>query len=109
MISSAFKLATQIIEHDYSPSDWNIYLFHFSDGDNWSADDTMLCVDLLKERLLPIANMFCYGQVNSPYGYGQFIKDLREQFVDDDRVTTSEIRDRDAIVESIRTFLGKGR
>ncbi len=109
MISSAYKLAAQMIEREYSPQDWNIYLFHFSDGDNWSADDTQVCVDILKNKLLPISNLFCYGQVNSPYGSGQFIKDLNEHFTDDERVTTSEIRDRDGIVESIRTFLGKGR
>ena len=42
--------------------------------------------------------MFAYGQVESPYGSGQFIKDLREHFGKDDRVVTSEIRDKDAIV-----------
>jgi hypothetical protein len=35
-----------------------------------------------------------------PYGSGQFIKDLREHFAKDDRVVTSEIRDKDAIVDS---------
>ena len=30
------------------PSEWNIYPFHFSDGDNWSMDDTRSCVELLK-------------------------------------------------------------
>jgi hypothetical protein len=53
--------------------------------------------------------MFAYGQVESPYGSGQFIKDLREHFGSDDRVVTSEIRDRDAIVGSIKDFLGKGK
>jgi len=109
MISSAYKLANQIIEQDYPSSEWNIYPFHFSDGDNWSADDTLLCVQLLKERLLQVSNVFCYGQVNSPYGSGQFIKDLREYFANDERLATSEIRDREAIVESIKTFLGKGK
>jgi hypothetical protein len=52
--------------------------------------------------------MFAYGQVESPYGSGQFIKDLREHFSKDERVTTSEIRDKDAIVGSIKEFLGKG-
>jgi len=56
----------------------NTYLFHFSDGDNWSVDDTLLCVQLLKDKLLAAANVFCYGQVESPYGSGQFIKDLDE-------------------------------
>jgi hypothetical protein len=53
--------------------------------------------------------MFAYGQVESPYGSGQFVKDLREHFTADERVVTSEIRDRDAIVGSIKDFLGKGK
>jgi hypothetical protein len=40
MISSAYKLCAEIIEDDYPSADWNIYPFHFSDGDNWSVDDT---------------------------------------------------------------------
>ena len=71
-------------------------------------DDTLSCVEILKQELLPRVNMFAYGQVESPYGSGQFIKDLREHFGDDDRVVTSEIQDKDAIVGSIKDFLGKG-
>jgi uncharacterized sporulation protein YeaH/YhbH (DUF444 family) len=109
MISSAYKLAAEVIEKSYPVSEWNIYLFHFSDGDNWSVDDTLLCVSLLKDKLLPASNVFCYGQVESPYGSGQFIKDLKEHFQGDPTLITSEIRDRDAIVDSIRDFLGKGK
>ena len=47
--------------------------------------------------------------MESPYGSGQFIKDLLEHFGDDDRVVTSEIPDRDGIVSSIKDFLGKGK
>ena len=109
MISSAYKLCCDIIDADYPVSNWNIYPFHFSDGDNWSVDDTLLCVDLLKNKLIPMSNVFCYGQVESPYGSGQFIKDLREHFGEADEVITSEIKNKDAIVESIKDFLGKGK
>jgi sporulation protein YhbH len=109
MISSAYKLCNQLIEDHYPPMEWNIYPFHFSDGDNWSMDDTLACVEILKQKLLPRSNMFAYGQVESPYGSGQFIKDLRDHFGKDDRVVTSEIRDKDAIVGSIKEFLGKGK
>ena len=109
MISSAYKLAVELIAREYPPEEWNIYPFHFSDGDNWSMDDTLVCIELMKEKMLPFVNMFAYGQVESPYGSGQFIKDLREQFGEDERVITSEIRDRDAIVNSIKEFLGKGK
>ncbi|MBK8013176.1 MAG: DUF444 family protein [Deltaproteobacteria bacterium] len=110
MISSAYKLCWKIIESDYPPSQWNIYPFHFSDGDNWSADDTGQCIAILRDKVLPASNMFCYGQVESPYGSGQFIKDLRESFPDraHGQVVTSEIKDKEAIYASIRDFLGAG-
>ena len=109
MISSAYKLCWSIIEEHYPPSQWNIYPFHFSDGDNWSAEDTLTCVDILRSRIIPASNVFCYGQVDSPYGSGQFIKDLRAHFGGNESVIVSEIANRDRIVESIRDFLGKGK
>ncbi len=109
MISSAYRLCADVIDAEYPASDYNIYPFHFSDGDNWSADDTRLCLEIMNERLLPVCNMFCYGQVESPYGSGQFIKDLKEAFVGNDKVLTSEIPHKDAIYRSIQDFLGHGR
>ncbi len=109
MISSAYKLCAQLIDQHYPSEEWNIYPFHFSDGDNWSMDDTLTCIEIMKKEVLPKVNVFSYGQVESPYGSGQFIKDLREHFNVDERVIVSEIRDRDAIVGSIKDFLGKGK
>jgi sporulation protein YhbH len=109
MISSAYKLCAKLIDTEYPPSEWNIYPFHFSDGDNWSVDDTQTCLDILKDGILPRVNLFCYGQVESPYGSGQFIKDLQEKFDDEESLVTSEIKGKEAIMDSIRDFLGKGR
>jgi uncharacterized sporulation protein YeaH/YhbH (DUF444 family) len=109
MISSAYKLCAEIIKADYSTGEWNIYPFHFSDGDNWSTDDTKACMDLLKAGVLPHSNQFGYGQVESPYGSGQFIKDLGEAFPEEEKIVLSEIPDREAIIKSIREFLVKGR
>lgn len=108
MISSAYKLCSEIIDSDYAPAHWNIYPFHFSDGDNWSADDTRGCVQLMRDKILPAVNQFSYGQVESPYGSGQFIKDLREAFDGTPNVALSEIADKDAIYASIKDFLGAG-
>ncbi len=110
MISSAYKLCAKLIDDSYNPTDWNVYPFHFSDGDNWSVDDTNLCIRLLKEKILPASNIFCYGQVESPYGSGQFLKDLRDKITaEEEKLVTSEIKGRDNIVDSIKTFLGKGK
>ncbi|MAG55509.1 MAG: hypothetical protein CMJ83_04385 [Planctomycetes bacterium] len=108
-ISSAYQLCMKIIEDRFGSAEWNIYPFHFSDGDNWSGKDTSTCIHLLREKLLPISNVFCYGQVKSAYGSGQFKRDLDQAFGDDDRLLTSGIPDRDGILASIKDFLGKGR
>ena len=110
LISSAYKLCQKIIETDYAPSEWNIYPFHFSDGDNWSGEDTRLCMELLKTDILPKVNVFCYGQVESRYGSGQFYKDLRESFGEtDESVILSKIENKEGIIQSIKDFLGKGK
>ena len=109
IISSAYKLCHKMITEEYSPQEWNIYIFHFSDGDNWSGEDTNFCMKLLKEEMLPIVNLFCYGQVESQYGTGQFLKDLQENMNDNDSVALSKIESKDDILASIKTFLGKGK
>ncbi|MCB9869568.1 MAG: DUF444 family protein [Planctomycetes bacterium] len=108
-ISSAYELCLRLIEDRYPATDWNIYPFHFSDGDNWSSRDTERCVDLLRSSIVPQVNQFCYGQVKSAYGSGQFKKDLDKAFKGDELVVTSDILDREGILPSIKSFLGKGR
>ena len=108
-ISSAYELCLRVMEERYPTSEWNIYPFHFSDGDNWSSRDTERCVDLLKNSIIPASNQFSYGQVKSAYGSGQFKKDLDAVFKSDEKVVTSDIQDRDGILPSIKSFLGKGR
>jgi uncharacterized sporulation protein YeaH/YhbH (DUF444 family) len=107
-ISSAYELLDRMIAEEYDVAIWNIYPFHFSDGDNWGSGDTDKCVALLEQRLLPVSNQFCYGQVESPYGSGQFLKDLGEHFQDEERLVTSNITSKDKILDSIRDFLGRG-
>ncbi|MBU1221468.1 DUF444 family protein [Myxococcota bacterium] len=110
MISSAYAVAADIVEKEYPVDEWNIYIFQFSDGDNWSREDTNRCFSILTERLLPKINLFGYGQVKSPYGSGQFIHDLEEAYgTKEENLILSNIPDRDAIMDSIRDFLGKGK
>lgn len=109
LISSAYKLCNDILNQQFPVEQWNIYAFHFSDGDNWSGEDTKLCVDMLRNELLPKCNAFCYGQVESRYGSGQFIKDIVENFKDDERIITSKIESKEAIYRSLKDFLGKGK
>ncbi len=118
-ISSAFQVARELIEAHYNPTSWNIYLFHFSDGDNSSEADNRLCVKLMREHLLPVANLFGYCQVASAYGSGNFINVLHEALPGsatsrggvegDSNLVTSRVNARDDIYESLKTFFAAGR
>jgi uncharacterized sporulation protein YeaH/YhbH (DUF444 family) len=108
-ISSAYQLCLDLVQEHYPPQEWNIYPFHFSDGDNWGGGDTDLCLRLLAQELLPRVNLFCYGQVTSTYGSGQFKRDLDETFKSVEHLITSQIDGKDDIPNSIQAFLGKGK
>jgi sporulation protein YhbH len=108
-ISSAYKVCVDLMKKQLPPSEWNIYCFQFSDGDNWGEDNEQ-SVRLLTEDIVPHVNLFCYGQVESPYGSGEYIRSLRGAFGDEhDRVVLSEIENKEAIFDSIKLFLGKGK
>ncbi len=108
-ISSAYRLAHELIDQNYNPEEWNIYLFHFSDGDNSSESDSRECCRLIKEQLVPGINMFGYCQVASAYGSGNFINSVHEHLGDDEAVITSRVNTKDDIYESIKTFFSPGR
>ncbi|MBM4004500.1 MAG: DUF444 family protein [Planctomycetes bacterium] len=108
-ISSAYKVCADQIAASFNPSDWNIYCFQFSDGDNW-GEDNKSALQILRESILPACNLFCYGQVESPYGSGEYLRALIAAFGDrEEKLVTSEIADKSAIIDSIKKFLGKGK
>jgi uncharacterized sporulation protein YeaH/YhbH (DUF444 family) len=108
-ISSAFKRCKEMLDKHYSPDEWNIYLFHFSDGDNSSEADSRACCQVLKDDLLPRSNQFGYCQVASAYGSGNFINVLRDQLSDAENMVTSRVNTKDDIYDSIKAFFAKGR
>lgn len=60
--SSAYRKALSLINEKYDPYRFNIYPFHFSDGDNLTSDNAR-CVKLVQE-IMKVSNMFYYGEVN---------------------------------------------
>ena len=58
--------------------------------------------------MLPRVNLFGYGQVESRYGSGQFLEALRDN-LEDEKLALSQIANREAILDSIKEFLGKGK
>ncbi len=60
--SSVYRKALEVIAEKYDPDRFNIYPFHFSDGDNLTSDNAR-CIKLVNE-LMEKSNMFGYGEVN---------------------------------------------
>jgi len=108
-ISSAFKLAKQLLESHYNPHEWNIYLFHFSDGDNCSESDSRDCCRFLQDMVLPEVNLFGYCQVASAYGSGNFINVLHDQLPNRDNLITNRVNTKEDIYESIKSFFTAGK
>ena len=108
-ISSAYELCNKIIDQRYSPKEWNIYVFHFSDGENWIGDTENYCVPLLRDELLPKCNLFGYGQITlGRRSAGLHLQKLQEHLAEDERLVCSVISGREDILSSIKEFLGKG-
>ena len=107
LISSVYKHCADIMQKDYPFSEWNVYTVHFSDGDNGGFEDNQECVELLKNRILPNSNSFCFGQL-SAYRRG-FLEVLDNAFPADKRVNKTLVQNRGEIINSIKAFLGKGQ
>ncbi len=107
-ISSAYKVCAELIAREFPPTDWNIYCFQFSDGDNWGEDNEK-SLELLTDDLLPQVNLFCYGQVESPYGSGEYIRSLEHAFGDGvGKLIVAEIENKEAVYPCLKQFLGTG-
>jgi len=65
VVSSAFKLTSQIIKERYPVEEWNIYCASASDGDNFD-DDNQAVIKLLEE-LLPKLQYFIYTEVSAKH------------------------------------------
>lgn len=114
-ISSAYQLCLDMILKNYPSEDYNIYPFHFSDGDNWKDDDEN-AVSLL-EKLLPRSNVFCYGQCLGLGGSeGHFMDGLERKFKLKDkaireisRLRVANLYKGENIPEALREFMKTGR
>lgn len=106
--SSAYRLAEEIIDKRYPPADYNIYPFHFSDGDNLPSDNET-CLEAVRQ-LLPKVNLLGYGEIVNPYYRTSTLMNVLKR-IKDERLVTVALKDKDDVYQALRTFFSglKGR
>ncbi|MBR2516496.1 sporulation protein YhbH [Geobacillus sp.] len=101
--SSAYRKALELIETKYSPSRYNIYPFHFSDGDNLTSDNAR-CVKLVQE-LMKVSNMFGYGEVNQYNRHSTLMSAYRN--IKDEKFRYYILKQKSDVFHAMKTFFRK--
>ncbi|AEF94026.1 sporulation protein YhbH [Desulfotomaculum nigrificans CO-1-SRB] len=99
--SSVYKLALDIIDSRYPRDDYNIYAFHFSDGDNLTSDNEQ-CIKLI-EQLLMKCQLVGYGEIEGPYYYTSTLSSAYKR-VTHPRFVSVSIRDKSGVYPALKTF-----
>lgn len=118
---SAYDLATELIDVEYPTSSWNVYPFHFSDGEDWDAERT---VQSLRQLLSRDVAAFGYGEIQTEYSASVLMKAFEEDLGldeeqangwsyysgkwDDTPLMGVIIRQRQDLYPALRVFLGTG-
>ncbi|MCS6886429.1 MAG: sporulation protein YhbH [Acidobacteriota bacterium] len=111
VVSSAYKLALSIIKERYNPRDWNIYPFHFSDGDNYYSDNDEAVK--LADELISTCNLFGYGEIGdegaSSYrrSSGALLSIFRDNLKKKDRFIGVRIDSKEDVYPALKQFFGK--
>lgn len=99
-ISGALKKALDIITS--LPEHQNIYIHHFTDGDNW-GDDNAECFAIVDELINhPRVKHYGVFHTHSPYGDGQYCREVQKKFKSEDKVVVSDMEGRDDIGKAIK-------
>ena len=99
--SSVYELALEIIQTRYSPEDYNIYPFHFSDGDNLPSDNGK-CLELVR-KLLDFCNIFGYGEIEGLYYNSSSLMSVYRK-INDEKFTSVLIKDKTGVYPALKTF-----
>lgn len=118
---SAYDLAAELIDTEYPPGRWNIYPFHFSDGEDWDIDRT---VGSLKGVMNRGVATFGYGEIQSEYSSSTLMQRFQKELSLEERTQAGSkyfqgqvgaspflgvvIHDKNDLYPALRAFLSPG-
>ncbi|MFA8439065.1 sporulation protein YhbH [Pueribacillus sp. YX66] len=101
--SSAYYKALELIEDSYDPKRYNIYPFHFSDGDNLTSDNKR-CLQLVNE-IMNVSNMFGYGEVNAYSRHSTLMSAYKG--IDDPKFKYYVLKEKQDVYYALKSFFKK--
>jgi sporulation protein YhbH len=111
VVSSAYKLALEIIAERYPPRDWNIYPFHFSDGDNYYSDNEEAVK--MADTLIETCNLFGYGEIGEEgaasyrRSSGALLSIFNDRLKNKERFVGVRIDSKEEVYPALKQFFGK--
>lgn len=101
--SSAYLKALELVKEKYHPSRYNIYPFHFSDGENMSSDNAK-CIQLVNE-LMAVSNMFGYGEVNAYNRFSTLMNTYKT--IDHQKFRPYVLKEKKDVYHALKSFFQK--
>ncbi|HKV40653.1 MAG TPA: sporulation protein YhbH [Blastocatellia bacterium] len=111
VVSSAYRLALDTITERFPARDWNVYPFHFSDGDNYYSDNDEAV--RLADELIGTCNLFGYGEIGeegaSSYrrSSGALLSIFKDRLKNQERFVGVRIDDKEDVYPALKEFFGK--
>jgi len=111
VVSSAYKLALDLIAERFPPRDWNIYPFHFSDGDNYYSDNEEAVK--LADKLIETCNLFGYGEIGEEgaasyrRSSGALLSIFNDRLKNKGRFVGVRIDDKEDVYPALKQFFGR--
>lgn len=89
--SSALKFITKQFENRYPPEKWNIYVFYFTDGENWGEDNETFIKTLQDEFTPNVVNFTGITQILA-YSYDGSVKHQVDEAIKAGRLDAEYVR-----------------
>jgi uncharacterized protein len=111
VVSSAYKLALDIIGERFNPREWNLYPFHFSDGDNYYSDNDEAI--RLADELITTCNLFGYGEIGEEGALsyrrssGALLSIFKDRLKGQGRFIGVRIDEKEDVYPALKEFFGK--
>ena len=106
VVSSALKLADEIIQKKYKSDQWNIYIAQASDGDNWEADSPR-CSEIIRNNLISNVQYYAYVEITERHHQNLWFEYQKIQEENPENFTMAHIPNLNTVYSVFRSLFEK--